>query len=428
MKAKKYELSFCDISKAFDRVWHRGLLYKLQSVGIFGLLLQWFTDYLHNRKQRVVLPGANSDWTSANAGVPQGSILGPLLFLLYINDIVENINSSIRLFADDTSLFIIVDNPTEAANQLNSDLSKIHQWATKWFVKFNPAKSESVFFSRKHYKSYHPPVLLNQKQVIEVSSHKHLGLVFSNDCSWHEHLDYIKTKAWSRINIMRKLKFKLDRRSLQTIYFSFIRPLLEYADVVWDNCTQYEVNDLEKIQNEAARIVSGATKLVSINSLLLETGWETLSSRRKKHKLQLFFKMQNDLSPAYLSSLVPPTVGSTSAYSLRNSTNLLTVRAKSQLYFNSFLPSVIRDWNGLPEEIRSSASLSVFKHKLNRDSKMPSKFYFIGKRLGQIYHARLRTNCSSLNQHLFSKNLIDNPLCICGSVEDTYHYFETRAI
>ena len=94
--------------------------------------LQWFTDYLHNRKQRVVSPGANSDWTSVNSGVPQGSILGPLLFLLYINDIIENINSSIRLFADDTSLHIIVDNPVEAANQLYSDLSKIHQWATKW--------------------------------------------------------------------------------------------------------------------------------------------------------------------------------------------------------------------------------------------------------------------------------------------------------
>ena len=112
-------------------MWHRGLLYKLQSVGISGLLLQWFTDFLHNRKQRVVLPGANSDWISVKAGVPQGSIIGPLLFLLYINDIVENITSSIRLFADDTSLYIIVDNPTEAANQLNSELSKIHQWATK---------------------------------------------------------------------------------------------------------------------------------------------------------------------------------------------------------------------------------------------------------------------------------------------------------
>ena len=115
---------------------------------------------------------------------------------------------------------------------------------------------------------------------------------------------------------MRRLKFKLDRRSLQTIYFSFTRPLLEYADVVWDNCTQYEVNDLEKIQNEAARIVTGATKLACINFLLSETDWETLSSRRKKHKLQLFYKMQNDLSPNYLSSLVPAAVGSTSIYPL----------------------------------------------------------------------------------------------------------------
>ena len=103
-----------------------------------------------------MLPGLNSDRTSVKAGVPQGSILGPLLFLLYINDIVENINSSIKLFADDTSLYIIVDNPTEAATQLNSDLAKIHQWATKRLVRFNPAKSESVIFARTHNKPYHP--------------------------------------------------------------------------------------------------------------------------------------------------------------------------------------------------------------------------------------------------------------------------------
>ena len=138
---------------------------------------------------------------------------------------------------------------------------------------------------------------MNQQNINEVKSHKHLGIVFSNDCMWHEHLEYVKKKAWNRINVMRKLKFKLDRRSLQIIYFTFVRPLLEYADVLWDNCTQYEINDLEKIQNEAARIVTGATKLVSINSLCTETGWETLSSRRKKHKLILFYKMQNDLSP-----------------------------------------------------------------------------------------------------------------------------------
>ena len=281
-EGKEVRAIFCDVSKAFDRVWHKGLLYKLSSVGIIGPLLRWFSNYLDNRQQRVVLPGVHSPWSPVRAGVPQGSILGPLLFLLYINDIVESINSSIRLFADDTSLYIIVENPVEAAYQLNSDLSKIHQWATKWLVTFNPSKSESIIFSRKLNKPHHPQLVMNQQNINEVKSHKHLGIVFSNDCTWHEHLEYVKKKAWNRINVMRKLKFKLDRRSLQIIYFTFVRPLLEYADVLWDNCTQYEINDLEKIQNEAARIVTGATKLVSINSLCTETGWETLSLRRKK--------------------------------------------------------------------------------------------------------------------------------------------------
>ena len=116
---------FCDISKAFDRVWHKGLLYKFETAGISGSLLSWFTDYLNDRLQRVVLPGGSSAWTPIKVGVPQGSILGPLLFLLYINDNVEDINSSIRLFADDTSLYIIVDDAIQAAETLNLDLEKV---------------------------------------------------------------------------------------------------------------------------------------------------------------------------------------------------------------------------------------------------------------------------------------------------------------
>ena len=101
---------------------------------------------------------------------------------------------------------------------------------------FNPTKSESIIFSRKRIKPHHPPVLMDYIQVNEVSAHKQLGVIFSNDCTWHDHLEHIKKKAMTRVNVMRKLKFKLDRRSLQTIYISFIRPLLEYADIVWDNC------------------------------------------------------------------------------------------------------------------------------------------------------------------------------------------------
>ena len=130
-EGKEVRAIFCDISKASDRVWHKGLLFKLKSAGVSGLLPTWFSDYLNDRKQRVVLPGASSSWTSVKAGVPQCFLLGPFLFLLHTNAIVEDINSSIRLFANDTSLYIIVNDPIQAAEQLNLDLAKIHRWADK---------------------------------------------------------------------------------------------------------------------------------------------------------------------------------------------------------------------------------------------------------------------------------------------------------
>ena len=123
-KEKKYVLCFCDISKAFDRVWYRVkyLLFKFESVGIVGNLLEWFTDYLDGCKQLVTLSGVKSDFLNITAGVPQGSILGPLLFLVYINDIVTNIDATINLFAEDTSLYLIVDSPITCSNLLNKGL------------------------------------------------------------------------------------------------------------------------------------------------------------------------------------------------------------------------------------------------------------------------------------------------------------------
>ena len=129
---------FCDISKAFDRVWRTGFIHKLNAAGISGNLLTWFIDYLSNRRQRVIFPGVNSKLNEIKAGAPQRSILGPRLFLLYINDIVDDINSNIRLFADDTSLYIIVQDPITAAGILNSDILKISNWAKTWLVNFNP--------------------------------------------------------------------------------------------------------------------------------------------------------------------------------------------------------------------------------------------------------------------------------------------------
>lgn len=264
---------------------------------------------------------------------------------------------------------------------------------------------------------------MQNQQISEVETHKHLGIFLSNDCTWHKHVDYIKEKAWNRINVMRRLKFKIDRKSLEIIYTAFIRPILEYADVIWDNCTQYEKQELEKIQNEAARIATGTTKLISLVNLNKEIRWDPLEKRRKDHKLTLFYKMQTNMTPSYLSLLVPQTISSISHYNLRNADNLQTINARTAQYANSFLPSTVRDWNNLPAEAAQSDSLTTFKNYLNRDRLPVPKYFYTGTRQSQILHTRLRTNCSSLNNDLFFKNITDSPLCRCGNIETTQHFF-----
>ena len=140
---------YLDLSKAFDRVWHGGLLSKLKAVGIRGGLLLWFGDYLSRRTQAVVIKGEKSDFKEVSAGVPQGSVLGPLLFLVHINDIVDNIISVIRLFADDTSLSSALDNTDTRTELLNRDLDTINSWAKRWKMNFNVDKTEVVNYGRE---------------------------------------------------------------------------------------------------------------------------------------------------------------------------------------------------------------------------------------------------------------------------------------
>jgi len=206
---------FFDISKAFDKVWHKGVLCKLQQAGIRGNLLSFLSNYLADRKQTVILPGSHSTPIEILAGVPQGSILGPLMFLVYINDIITDINAHIHLFADDTSLFMVVNSPNATAAVLQSDIDKISSWAEKWLVCFNPSKSESMLISRKINKPTHPPLTMQNVNIPIVDVHKHLGVFMSNDCTWHVHISYIKEKAWTRVHIMRRLKIMLDRKLLE---------------------------------------------------------------------------------------------------------------------------------------------------------------------------------------------------------------------
>ena len=191
-KSLEVRAIFLDISEAIDKVWHEGLLFKLKQNGISGNLFKLFENYLLNRKQRVVLNGLGSDYLPIESGVPQGSVLGPLLFLVYINDLENNIKSNIKFFADDTMVFSLVHDPKTSFDDLNNDLITIQQWAYQWKMEFNPDPSKQaieVLFSSKRSKPVHPDLTFNDLPVKKMDHHKHLGLELDSGLTFTKHIN-----------------------------------------------------------------------------------------------------------------------------------------------------------------------------------------------------------------------------------------------
>ena len=254
---------FLDISKTFDRVWHEGIIFKRKQKGISDDLLN-ISDFLRNRKQRITLNGQSSSWIIVNAGVPQGSILGPLLFLIYINDLSDGLSSNAKLFADDTSLFSVVRDINTSAIELNKDLKKINDWAFQWKLTFNPDRSkqaQEIIFSRKIKKATHPPLLFNNNNVSQVNSQKHLGITLDVKLTFQEHLKNVFNKRNKTIGLLRKLSNLLPRQALVTIYNAFVRPYLGYADVLYDQAFNNSFHaKIESIQYNACLAITGAIR------------------------------------------------------------------------------------------------------------------------------------------------------------------------
>ena len=226
-------------------MWHNGLLFKLKQYGISGSLLNWIADYLNNRQPRVVIKGHMSDYKTVTAGVPQGSVLGPLLFLIYINDIAESFLSLTRLFADDSSLYYSVSSIADIEGIINHDLQLLATWAKQWLIKFNPLKTEAVLFTLKQFE-YYPNLFFENVKLKFVECHKHLGVTLNFKSQWHDHIEHILKNASKIKGIMRKLEFSLSRIALNQIYFSHVLPILEYSSIVWDGCSQRDTDILEK--------------------------------------------------------------------------------------------------------------------------------------------------------------------------------------
>jgi hypothetical protein len=315
-----------------------------------------------------------------------------------------------------------VDEPTEAAEALNEDLTKLQEWAEKWLVTFSPPKTEELLITNKAPRN-HPALHLNNQRISQLKHHKHLGIYLSHNLSWNKHAEEIAKKANRCLGILRPLKFLLDRASLETLYKSFIRPILEYADIVWDapDAHRHGLDILEKVQTEAARLVTGATARCSTENLYKEVGWEKLALRRRMHRSIMMFKIMTGLAPQMLTEKIPSRIEARTRYHLRNRTDLEVPMARLVSYSQSFFPAATRLWNDFTDAIKNSPSVASFKHNYLKKHPRPAvnPLYYRGERRSAVNHSRMRIGCSGLNHDLCNNlHVIDSPACTCPSGED----------
>ena len=432
---------YLDMSKAFDKVWHAGLIFKLQQNGIEGKLLNLFSNYLSNRKQRVVLNGMESSWGNVKAGVPQGSVLGPLLFLVYINDLEQGIESHVKFFADDTSLFSIVNDPVVSAASLQHDLNWITEWAHQWKMSFNPdptKQAEEILFSQKTNSPDHPPINFNNIEVKRVSDHKHLGLNLDPKLSFVRHISDKIGIARKGIGIIKHLASYLPLKSRDQIFKMHVRPHLDYCDMIYhipaktrettdfDSCRtlNYLMKLLESTQYQAALAVSGAWKGTNRDKIYAELGWETLDQRRMFRRLVLFYKIMNCPTPDYLR--IPTLSLHRHLYGIRSNNVLKDIVCKTDRYSNSFYPDSVCMWNDLGPELRGAESISVFKRNLLKLYRPEKKSLYNIHDNGIKWIFQLRVGLSPLKSHKKSHHFKDTPYdtCSCaqGIAETTCHF------
>ena len=325
---------------------------------------------------------------------------------------------------DDTSLFVIVDGDQNSCTlQLNRDLERISKWAKSWLVTFNPEKTKSLHISLKKNKNL-PPLIFNNHPIESVDAHKHLGITFNNKLTWTDHIETIYTSANIKLILLARLKFILDRKTLLTLYTTFVRPCLEYGSIIWNNLTDCNSDRLESIQRRAMRIITGCIIRTSTQLLYEETSLETLAKRRERSILLFFHKIINNNTPHYLSTLKPDTNEDKHKRNLRSKSNFSVPNCRINKYQNSFLPTAIQLFNQLDPAAKNITCYNAFKCYLEKDICSANPLFNLGKRNTNIIMSKLRTNSSNLNGHLFLLKLTDDSKCKCGYFfEDSTHYF-----
>ena len=365
-KGHQIDVGILDFSKAFDTVPHQRLLNKLRIYGIEGKVLNWIEGFLSDRRQLVLCGGVKSEYTAVTSGVPQGTVLGPLLFLLHINDLPSIVDPGtvVRLFADDALIYRVINSIQDQVT-LQRDLKALEKWASTWGMVFNASKCHMMHICRSKTQTLTHFYDLCDTVLSSVASEKYLGVHLRDDLNWSDQVDHVASNAASKLGFIRRNLKGAPIACKKMAYTSLVRSGMEYASIVWDPDTKCNSDKLERIQRKAARwALSDYSPRASVTAMLKDLEWEPLQERRQNQRLVYLYKILN-------SRVAVPPDEMDLFYTNRpprgkdaNESQLKIMRAEYEQFKSSFSLKTTKEWNALSQTTVSADSEAIFKNRM----------------------------------------------------------------
>lgn len=357
---------YLDFQKAFDTVSHKRLIHKLKAYGITGNLLLWIEDFLNGRKQRVILNGDSSEWANVTSGIPQGSVLGPILFTIYINDLPDVVENFVKLFADDTKIYATV-NTEQEKNSLQKDIDSLTTWSDTWLLKFNKSKCKHLHLGPSTDTNY----TMNNETITTTDKEKDLGITIDQKLNFQEHINTQVKKANQKVGMINRTFKYLNKDMFLALYKSLIRPHLEYGSTVWSVINKREAILIENVQRRATRLLKNLQHYTYGERLLI-LGLPTLEYRRIRSDLVETYKILNGIDKVECeNNIFPQRVSNTRG----NQQKIFKKHCRTNKRKYSFSQRIVDNWNSLPDNVVGARSVNSFKSQLNKYWKdYPVKF------------------------------------------------------
>ena len=356
---------FVDLAKAFDTVDHKILLNKLQYYGLRGIPHQWFTSYLSNRKQYVTVNNIDSGFSDVLCGVPQGSILGPILFIIYVNDL-NGVSNKLRniMFADDTNLFMTGKNISEIELQINIELNLLVEWFQANLLSLNISKTNYIIFCKK--RKINTNIFIGRTPLERLQNTKFLGVVLSHDLSWNKHIDVVLNKISKNIGIIAKVRHLLPLSHTCILYRTLVEPYLNYCNLVW--ASQHKRGNLEKIlkvQKKYCRIITFSEFQAHSGPLFKQLAFLTVYSIFRFQLAIFMYKCTHNLLP-HNESYSFVTGNTLHSHATRHCTDLVTAYCRTTCRWTTVQIQGPKLWNSLPDYVKNVPSVNQFRSRVRK--------------------------------------------------------------